>query len=363
MSRRRGDTGGYTLLELLVVIVIASLLVGIAIPAFRAILSSSRRSLAESKLRQAMFSARDAAASSVGGGDAAAVFFFEPGRGIQIVTCVQIGTIADAGQTRDVFVPATGFEPAAIPQGLGVRGFALATANVSADDWYETVPQIVSGGLGSGTATGGEPGYWVFPETAFYDRLDQTDGKDRQTFMVRFRAGDGSLSRDPRQALILAPSTSAQATEYGFLDAADIPELSGADDLRLWGVRVLSSSALTPAQRLEVFGNTSANTVLAAPVTELAVYDERELARAVGARGVNRETSTLYLPPTAAGVDEPTLDTALYTGAADRLATLASRWIEGRLVAADVGGRPPAEPTAQLYMLNAYFAELVEINR
>lgn len=363
MSARRGNPGGYTLLELLVVIVIASLLVGIAIPAFRSILSSSRRSLAESKLRQAMFSARDAASSSVGGGDAAAVFFFEPGRGIQIVTCVQIGTIQDGGQTRDVFVPATGYEPAAIPQGLGVRGFALSTANVSADDWYETVPQITSGGFGGTGNMTGEPGYWVFPETAFYDRLDQADGQDRQTYMVRFTAGSGGLSRDPRQALVLAPSTSAQATEYAFLAGNDIPELSETDDLRLWGVRVLASSALTPAERASVFGNASANTVLAAPVTELAVYDERELARAVGARGVNRETSTLYLPPTAAGVDEPTLDATLYGGTTVQLARLASRWIEGRLVAADVGGRPPAEPTAQLYMLNAYFAELVEINR
>ncbi|MGP1273023.1 MAG: type II secretion system protein [Phycisphaerales bacterium] len=372
IRRSSASRPGYTLLELLVVIVIASLLVGIAIPAVDAILSSSRRTLSESKLQQALYGARDAAAAAVGGGDAAAVFFFEPGAGVRIEVCRQIGSITDvaAGDTvqRDVFAPIPGFQPVQLPPGYGVRGFAVAS--LFQRGWYESIERV------SGNTE--QPGYWVFPETHSYPTQAgaRQPGSVRQTFMVRFEAGTGVLSRDPTQAVVVAPVSDAvyENWESVRLRDANIDPILETDDLELWTRRVVSSTAgsligtdpTVPFEerdaRRAVLGDLSPHSVLAAPVWELSLYIERDLARAVGARGVNRRTGTLYLP---AGdtVVEPTLDDGVTTLALDEVGVLASKWLEGRLVPADVGGRSPAESTGRLFAVNAYFADLVEITR
>lgn len=368
MIQRTPDRRGYTLLELLVVIVIASLLVGIAIPAFRGILSSSRRSLAESKLQQALYAARDAATASVGGGDAAAVFFFEPGRGIRVLTCIEIGSIEDVvtggltgsggagaagnGNRRDVFVPLPGFEPVQIPNGIGVRGFALGTLFAGPSNWYETLETR------NPNRVPPEPGYWVFPETAFY-RADEIDtGGVRQTFMVRFTAGEGTLSREPTRALVLSPSTSGNedVTELSGIDAS-IEDLGDVDDLELWAKRALTNTSITDDDRRVIFGNRSVHTVLAGPVTELALYQERDLSRAVGGRGLNQDTGTLYLP----AEDEPELDNRIYDGGPTLFARNASRWIEGRPLVRSQA--PQTDSTAQVFAINAFFGDLVEITR
>ncbi len=362
MSRLRAQRGGYTLLELLVVIVIASLLVGLAIPAFRGILSSSRRSLAESKLQQALYAARDAATASVGGGDAAAVFFFEPGRGIRVLTCIEIGSIDDvitggitgsgsAGGNpgrRDVFVPLTGFEPVQLPSGVGVRGFALGSLFAGPSNWYE--------GLETRTPSNvpPEPGYWVFPETAFYRADVLNAGETRQTFMVRFTAGEGTISRESRRALVLSPSTSSDSS------VAEVEDLNEADDLQLWAKQILTRVDLLPEERLAIFGNESVHTVLAGPVTELSLYEERDLARALGARGLNPDTGTLYLPVTPER-DAPEIDLSIYNGGLRILARNTSRWIEGRELLRTQ--RPQTDSTARVFAINAFFGDLVEITR
>ncbi|MEO1510513.1 MAG: prepilin-type N-terminal cleavage/methylation domain-containing protein [Planctomycetota bacterium] len=365
MSRRDSFKNGYTLLELLVVIVIASLLVGIAIPAFQGILASSRRSLAESKLQQALYAARDAATASVGGGDAAAVFFFEPGRGVRVLTCIEVGSIEDdvpgglvgpggggALSRRDVFVPLPGFEPVQMPNGIGVRGFALGTLFSGESLWYEdletTNPNTVPP----------EPGYWVFPETGFYEADLLDTGAVRQTFMVRFTAGEGTISREPTRALILSPSTSGDDAVRDLSSVnASIRDLDEVDDLELWTRRVLTNTSVTDVQRLQIFGNESVHTVLAGPVAELSLYQERDLARAVGARGLNQDTGTLYLPSD----EEPELDDRLYGGNLRQLARNASRWIEGRPLVNPPG--PRTDSTAQIFSVNAFFGDLVEITR
>ncbi len=363
MNLRAHPRSGYTLLELLVVIVIASLLVGIAIPAFRAILSSSRRSLAESKLQQALYSARDAATASVGGGDAAAVFYFEPGKGIRVLTCIEIGSIEDevtgglsgsdgagggGANRRDVFVPLPGFEPVQLPNGIGVRGFALGTLFAGRTNWYESLESR------SGNRVPPEPGYWVFPETAFYAETELDAGGVRQTFMVRFTAGEGTLSREPTLALVVSPSTGSDPE-------VAVEGIAETDDLELWTKRFLSRIDDDPAaldeRRREVLGNASVHTVLAGPVTELSLYEERDLSRALGGRGLNQDTGTLYLP----GEREPEIDTRIYDGGPRLLARNASRWIEGRPLVRTQAQQ--TDSTAQVFAINAFFGDLVEITR
>ncbi|MEM8757970.1 MAG: prepilin-type N-terminal cleavage/methylation domain-containing protein [Planctomycetota bacterium] len=369
--RRRG----YSLLELLVVVVIAALLIGIAIPAFSAIVSSSRRSLAESKLQQAMYAARDAAAASVGGGDAAAVFLWDPDVGVQAIICRQVGTISDETDgervTRDVFVPASGFEPLQLPPNYGVRGFAVTT--VFENGWYESLEDAT-----------GDPGYWVFPETHAYPVTggSMEPGIARQTFMVRFNAGTGTLSRDSRQAVVIAPVADEDFANWAGpqLGMAGIDDtVLTTDDVELWTRRVVSSRAAAligdqsqPLQDRDlrgiVLGDRSPHSVLASSVGEVALYLDREFSGGIGAQGVNRRTGNVYLPagPT---VTEALVDGALFGGdageARDPLEAtrLGSRWIEGRLTEADLGGREPLEPTARIFAINPYFADLVEITR
>lgn len=375
MNRRTRTTHGYTLLELLVVIVIAALLVGIAIPAFRGILASSRRSLAESKLQQALYAARDAATSSIGGGDAAAVFFFEPGQGIRVLTCIEVGSLEDSirGQgdiapggnagddarriDRDVFVPLSGFEPVQLPPGIGVRGFALGPQFLEITNWYEALEDRRRPPL--------EPGYWVFPETAFYDENELDAGDVRQTFMVRFTAGDGTLSRELRQALVIAPST-------GNDPQIQVEGISDTDDLELWARRFLSRAGADPSP---VVGNQSVHSVLAGPVTELALYEERDLVQALGGRGLNQATGTVYKSAAEIRQDSrvdgvaPTIDSRVFSpddetpplGRPRVFARNSSRWIEGREILP--GNRPQIDSTARVFAINAFFGDLVEITR
>lgn len=359
---------GYTLIELLVVIVIGALLVGIAVPAFQAILTSSRESLAQNALQQAILSARDAAAANVGGGDTAAVFFFDADRGITVGIYEKIGELSDdsdndAGSAlRDVFVPITSMEPVQLPPDYAVRGFVLGT-QLRDEDWYE---DLVDYSPGSGLQTGGNtgsdrgPGAWVFPETDFYNKLEQDDGADRQTFMVRFTAGTGTLSRDATSALILDPRPSN-------LDRPTLPAiqpLDQAEDLRTWAKRVLISTGLSDVERQQLIGNESGDTVLARPITDLALYRERRLGQMLQVRNLNRDTSSIYLKD-----EDPEVDSSLFRDsqlADDRveLETRITQWLEGRLaLESDRDAGSALEAESSVYTVGSYFGELVEVVR
>ncbi|MFI4893949.1 MAG: Tfp pilus assembly protein FimT/FimU [Phycisphaerales bacterium JB058] len=359
---------GYTLIELLVVIVIGALLVGIAVPAFQAILTSSRESLAQNALQQAILSARDAAAANVGGGDTAAVFFFDADRGITVGIYEKIGELSDdsdndAGSAlRDVFVPITSMEPVQLPPDYAVRGFVLGT-QLRDEDWYE---DLVDYSPGSGLQTGGNtgsdrgPGAWVFPETDFYNKLEQDDGADRQTFMVRFTAGTGTLSRDATSALILDPRPSN-------LDRPTLPAiqpLDQAEDLRTWAKRVLISTGLSDVELQQLIGNESGDTVLARPITDLALYRERRLGQMLQVRNLNRDTSSIYLKD-----EDPEVDSSLFRDsqlADDRveLETRITQWLEGRLaLESDRDAGSALEAESSVYTVGSYFGELVEVVR
>ena len=60
-TQSRPADRGFTITELLVVIVIFVLIIGIAIPAFKSMIESSERALAENQLRVGLGSARNAA--------------------------------------------------------------------------------------------------------------------------------------------------------------------------------------------------------------------------------------------------------------------------------------------------------------
>lgn len=355
---------GYTLIELLVVIVIASLLIGIAIPAFSALLTSSRETLAQTSLQQAIYSARDAASANIGGGDAAAVFFYDPDRGITVGIYEQVGTFTDSSLNttttteRDVFVPIPSMEPVQLPPDFSVRGFAFNT-QFCEEDWYEALFPL-SPCNPSGQANQSGPGAWVFPETAFYDQTDQLDGRDRQTFMIRFTAGTGALSRESRTALVLdpRPSNLNRTTPGG------IQSVTQATDLRAWTARLLITASIDQNERRALIGNVSSDTVLALPVTDITLYRERRLAQMLQLRSLNRDTNTIYSKG-----DNPEVDTALFrdsTLAGDRveLETRITAWIEGRLALGNTQATGSAlEADSAVYTVGPYFGDLVEVVR
>ncbi|PHQ82089.1 MAG: hypothetical protein COB69_02820 [Phycisphaera sp.] len=357
----------FTLIELLVVIVIGAILVGIAVPAFQALLSSSRESLAQNSLQQAIFSARDMAARNIGGGDAAAVFFYDKDRGLSVGVYEQVASFSDQTSnsgapdpTRDVFVPVSAMEAVRLPDGYMVRGFVLGT-QLRDGDWYDGLVDYSppSGGLqGSGSDRG--PGAWVFPETDFYNQTEQGDGDDRQTFMIRFKAGSGTLSRDSTAAVVIDARPSGEnRSAFG-----DVEPINQAEDLRSWAVRAATTQSIAIADRWLLIGNESSDTVLARPVTDIALYRERRLAQMLRLRGLNKQTGTIYDRD-----DEPRIDAALFRDtalASDRveLEALITKWLEGRLaIESDSSTGSAEEADSAIYTVSAYFGDLIEVKR
>jgi len=362
----------YTITELLIVIVIASLLLSVAVPSFTSLIESTRQALAYNTLEQSLRSARDAALNAQGQGDTAAVFLYAPDSGITVLTCQYIGTFDDNGIERDLFAPFGSYEPVQFPPGWSVRGYApygfLQTAVLGVtgtDDWFDdTIPD------GSSARNAGQ---WVFPETSFFNKRVFSDGADRQTFMIRFDAETGELSKDSRQALVIAPRATRVYGRNGEDGSPSVraEQVEQATDTRNWARAML---ALPDASRslplANLLGDASGDTILAQPVSELALYKEEKLALGVGARRVNRETGTLY-----ADEDDPMYDNALFGGSAPGAAQLASditAWIEGRAslgtgvaggdgMASTVSGIERSD--AKIFLINPYFGTPTEVLR
>lgn len=327
---------GFSTLELLVVAGILVLLLGIAASAVSGVIYSSQRSLAENQLRVAMGAARDAAIRS-NDADAAAVFYFREGRTI-VIPCAKVGVLfedtprlfdnaASGGNQdgdREIFAPIDGANPIVMPRGWTVRGFARpgsisdpSAAPVPIDNgWYDWV-DVASAGSGFAAE-----GMWVFPETDFLPRdargIDDMTGKEgwrRQTFMIRFAAQTGeALLNDSRLVLVVDPAdadfrfTAMPWTSPGF----DLQQYASLET----GVRRLlaQGSGLTLLEQRSLFGDESTDTILARPVVEFALTDERRLANAIGAAGLNRDTQSLYRVQTGTPGDAPPMDESLLTG-------------------------------------------------
>ncbi|NUQ67009.1 MAG: prepilin-type N-terminal cleavage/methylation domain-containing protein [Phycisphaerales bacterium] len=358
---------GFTLTELLVVISIIVLLVAIAVPAFSTILYNNERAQAENQLRVGISSARDAAIAS-DGGDAAAVFIFRPGDRLLIIPAVMVGTIEDqvivngapvggtTTRTRDVFVPVATGEPIALPRGWSIRGFAppgaIDAGTGIANGWYDA---LLSQPTGSETR-----GNWLFPESGYYDGSRANDGWKRQTFIVRFEARTGSLSVGSKNDCLIVDPVPNQAFRTAAPFSAN--RLDEASDQVQFVKRVISpANPLTPAQRQALLGDRSLDTILARPVTEIALVDERRMAAGLKAGGLNRATGSVYGVP-GSGRDiptEPRLDTDLFPATPDPAAiSLAiSQWIEGRLP----DGPDFVASDARIFTMQRYLGQLKEV--
>lgn len=327
----------FTLIELLVVVSLLSILLAVAIPAFSGLIKSNERAMADSKLKLAATLGRDAAVRAGRGRDGAVAFFFSPGGRVRAVPFVQVGVIEDeddAGNPveRDIFVQVEKFESIELPRGWSVRGYA--PPNTADEQWYDRT--ILPGDR--------DEGNWVFPETAFYDASDTNDGGDRQTFFVRFDAGDGTASvPKSRDALLFDPSTSRSLRERTPFSTFNVSRASS----HLAYVRSVLELPPSDTRRRELLGDESPDTVLARQVTQLALYDESELAGALRVR-LDRTTATIYQSD-----EDPKL-----------VASVSPRdlvnWIEGRNVASDAPGKP-ADKASRVYFVERYSGSLREM--
>ncbi len=352
---RRRPARAFTLAEVLVVISIIAILLAVSVPAFSNMLYSTDRSNAENQLRVGLGAARDAAVRSgqfAGAGDAAAVFMYDPAtQRLRIVPCVKVGVMIDEDMgrvrvERDVFVPAPDVMPVELPRGWTVRAYTprgtIDDGRSNPSGWYD------SGNYRPNT------GNWVFPETGFYDAGRGDGGVARQTFMVRFEAGTGSLDVGHRgEALVvdLAEDATFRSTtpwtNFRLDRTRDLP----SSVRRL----LVARSDLSDANRRRIIGDLATDSVLAKPVTDLALYDERRLAGGIGARGVNVATGCLYGDPLARGVipTAPTIDTSLHpSGDPLAISDAVNAWFEGR------GTR---DSDARLFTMDRYSGQAREI--
>lgn len=391
--RRAPDRGGYSLIELVVVITIFILVSLVAVPAISSLLYTSEQSLAENSVRQGLAAARDAAIRSRPGEDAAAAFFFEPGGRVSVVTYGKVGPLSDRSPTspvdrvrRDVFAPLRGYDPVQLPLGWSVRGFAPASSmrplppvQEADDPWY-------AGTYPTSSLAQRTQGNWIFPENASYDPARDESGADRFAFAVRFEAGTGRLvADDPADMLLVAPSPETPGPGFRVADvfrrrnsdsADPRPAFRAdqADDLVRYARRVLTAPAsapsgtpfLTEEERWRLVGLGSTDVVLARPLTTLAVYNEGNLARALGVR-LDRQTRSLYRPVEIAP-PSPTPTQWIAEMTPDRVAAL-NAWIEGRVNPLAAPGAVTTEadrgwgvvPDARLFTVHRYLGALVEL--
>lgn len=358
----------FTLIELIVVVTLVIVVLGVAVPAFRAMLEGSERSLAENTLRVGVQVARDLALR--GEGDAALVFIRDADGRTRLVPVVKAGEFDDytfnaaafgAGAylrnktntvRRDVFAPAPLATPLLLPRGFSVSGYADPNSidqcfrrcldnpqPVDREGWYDAEAYSNRGVPGGALAR--LEGNWVLPETFLFEPDVQGPGvrsqasgdpssritganvgrTPRQSFMIRFESGTGQLVRGSRPSLVLDPRASSLGRGL-FTGSYRWMRANRAEDAKAWTSRVLSTRVLDAGGLEDVnflylqtlaIGNYSNDTVLAGPVARIALFRENELVSGVGASGVNRETNSLYRPAVEPEGDEP-MDFGTATG-------------------------------------------------
>ncbi|USN98420.1 MAG: hypothetical protein H6810_09600 [Phycisphaeraceae bacterium] len=425
----------FTLIEVLVVVTLLIVVLGIAVPAFRGMLDASERTLSENSLRVGVQVARDVAMR--GEGDAAVVFFRDLDGRTRMVPAIKVGTIEDGAvnyaitgppspgdptNEREVFAPIALASPIRLPRGWAVSGYAdpntidqcLRNCALSGNHFQDFEGWYDSTAYGDdGSSAGDEArldGNWLLPETAYYEVFMQAPGAQppddytsavsavdsqrdpRQTFMVRFKSGTGELMRGSRPAIVLDPRPTS-------LGRGVLPqELRWAranriEDAREWCERVINTEDLDENEAVDgldayyraiTLGSFSNDTVLAGPVSRLALYRDEDLVKGLGASGLNKETNSLYKPIDADGrieFDLPGLfaNNALIATPGDvRIAI--DRWMQGdtNFIAANGfqnsdmdgdgniygdGGDSPDTPMAKLFVVQPGTGELTEVKR
>lgn len=424
--------GAYTVVELLVVIVIAGLLLTIAVPAFQSTIYSSNRSLAVNAVQAASVMGRDVAVNT--GKDGAIVFVYDPDvQRIQIIPAIRVGTMRETTTAptgpgsgggpgsvgfgdqpyfdRDVFVPAPVGEVLTLPDSWMVRGYAppgllldYDSAGRPAADWYDSELYGDDDVNISNASNPKSNANWLFPETGFFARNAQVNGGSldgnfsnvnpnlptaRQSFMIRFDGRTGAVSRDTRSALFVNPRNSNQREPGGNRPSGyEITlRVDLAEDIEVWASRVLGSPDLTDDRiaygrddgelREQLIGNASNDTILVKPVSRIALYDENKLALGLRARGVNRDTGTLYLPHDQEDRDvDIQLDMALFNGNPDISSSedaieRINAWIDGdtnfdgavTFIDPMNPDEPGDEPDSRIFIVQSYTGELKEIFR
>jgi len=382
----RKHTIGFSLVELLVVIAILAILAASGIPAIRNMIYTSTGSMAESQLKFALAAARDLAIRNASG-DTAAVFTFEPGGRLTIVPMMYVGRILDTKDPdkaltdatagyRDVFAPSALAEPMQLPAGWMVRGFApagfiFAPGNnndgqpVPSNGWYFEPQASAAGNRRMNIATDpianqSSRGNWVFPENGFFDPAVTDRGignrpNCRNTFMVRFQTGTGRIvGASPTPVIVLLPRNQIDSSSAKALADVKSPIWSGTGDWRridhtdnlvAWARSVCDM--VPPTDAAALIGCRSADAVLAASVNIIALYDEAKMANAIGSRGLNKITGSIYggavssanVSSTANEVPKaPNIDVAL--------------WPNGTFVAG--GGSPDAKAERVQVLINNY---------
>jgi prepilin-type N-terminal cleavage/methylation domain-containing protein len=343
----------FTLTELIVVITIILILLAVSIPTFRSTIAASESSNAETKLRLALLSGRNAALHADSGADTAVVFFFEPGGRTSAVVCEYAGSIEDNSESdpvdRDIFVPIPNFEPIQLPQGWMVRGFAPAGtmalgAGSSNVTWYD------------GNRYDTDVRNWIFPETGFYDAFERDDGGDRQSFMIRFVGGIGSVALgDSREALVISPRptaagrTTAPWANFRVDIGNDTLSVVRKAILRFESFAIFGGGA-DPLTKL--FGDSSGDTVLCRSIEQVALYKAADLASAIGSK-LDRDTGSFYQ-------DKPNPKYVLTVLAkADDI----PRWIEGNTNLNDdwIVDDEDDLPVARIYTVQRYTGALQPI--
>ena len=330
----------FTLIEMLVVVTLLIVVLGVAVPAFRGMIDASERSLSENALRVGVRVARDLALR--GEGDAAIVFFRDLDGRMRMVPALQVGTLADSGLNpfatfpfnpetdpvveRDVFAPVGASAQIQMPKGWTVAGYAdpntidIRISSLFTEGWYNSEAYGDAGQARGETAR--LDGNWLLPETAYYETFmlapgapppsgftSTVSGADisrtpRQTFMVRFQSGTGQLVRGAAPALVIDPRPTAIGRGL-FTPDVRWMRANRIEDARAWAQRVLRqddvnsdgvADFIDETFRVITIGNYSNDTVLAGPVSRLALFRAEDLAQGLGAKGLNRATNSLYAP-------------------------------------------------------------------
>jgi len=399
----------FTIIELMVVILIGLIILTIAVPAFQSMIYSSNQALAVNALQASSQMARDVALST--GQDGAVIFVYDPQVGkVQIIPAIKVGTLREATTApegpgnasalsdspyfdRDVFVPAAAGEILEMPRFWMVRGYASSRTLIDRDSGGNAAATWYTSDTYGGTNPNAiikNKDHWVFPETGFFpsaaqvagggldggfDGVNSNDPTARQSFMIRFNARTGVVSRDTNSALFINPRNSRERP-YG--DRPDQYQqtlrVDMAEDLAVWADRVINSPDLTNDGipygrddvdlRVQLIGNASNDTILVKPVTRLVLYDERKLAIGVGAQGLSKLTQTLYK-----SVNEEDqgarieFDPDLFASFnADELLRQINQWLDGDTNFDDRFDLDD-EPESRMYLIQSYTGELQEVLR
>ncbi|MCC5822615.1 MAG: hypothetical protein LAT64_03470 [Phycisphaerales bacterium] len=402
------------MVELLVVVVIILIVLTVATPAFQALIYSSSRSQAFNTVNAAALAARELALRSASGEDGAVVFIYDASGSMRIIPAVQVGTMLEpvwgsggpggggpsqigaSTVERDVFAPVPQAPAFEMPTFWNVRGYAPARSMIdfspnagtgSGPDrdlvavWYNS--ELYGGSLVN--APQKQESNWVFPETDFYDKSRQAANAGpgrptaRQSFMIRFDARTGALSNNRAPAIFIDPRPSTNDRIGG--DRPNASQLwlrpDRAENLARWAQRLIASAPIDATGnpfapyvigdprdiRPQLVGLASNDTILVKPVARIAVYDERQMGRDIGARRLNSQTNSLFRPFTPAAGGDIGLDPELFNGSVPNdIRQRINAWIEGD-TNFDEEFDDQDQPQARIFLVRPSTGELTEVLR